>query len=305
MAFRQLKKITATISGLASDSFRSEVSDWSRLTDWAKHNPARWVYGILGLWLSVFVFRSHDTQVESFIAENRPLNIGEDVLALLSGIWLVACMFSFFSQKPGMKWLRRSLLVLFSSSWLLNSWEAGAIGIFVIIAAWLLFVALEHAVVVFDETSHRVRWVRYVLLTLAISGSLTSPLIVIFLHVGSQLWYSEMFAVVLIVPALTMWSMWSAYRDRSDPQGPVLFNRPGLTMFTGGLLFTVLLSEIVEMAFGIPHDLHARSWWIEENWGVSGYFGDLMEIGILTAMFAVGGVAMLFVESFIITRRGL
>ncbi len=280
-----LKKAAATVSDFASDSFRSEVSDWTRLTEWAKRNPARWIYGIAGVCLSLYLFLSHKSHTAEFIAEHRPLKTGEVIYDLLVAIWLAACMFSFFSERPGTKWFRRSLVVLMSSAWLLNLWDVGPIGIVWIAAAWMLFFVVEHGVATLDEAARRVRSVKYVLFTVALSASYTSPVVALLLNDGNLLGYWPLFAMLW---GVTGWVMRSAYLDRSDSQGSTLFSRKGLMIFVSVLLISVVLAKIAEIAVGIPADFFMRSQWIQQNSGVSDYWADLINSGITMGLLGTG-----------------
>lgn len=284
-----LKKAVATVSDFASDSLSSEVSDWTRLTEYAKRTPARWTYGIVGVWLSLYLFLSHKSHTAEFIAEHRPLKTGEVIYDLLVAIWLAACMFSFFSERPGAKWIRRSLMVLTSSAWLLNLWDMGIIGIVWIIAAWLLFFVVEHGVATLDEASRRIRSVKYVLLTVALSASWTSLLMVFLLNDDNLLGYWPLFASVW---GVTAWIMMCAYLDRSAPQGSALFNRAGLGIIAIAVVIYAVLSEIVEMSFRIPADFFTRSLWLQENLGVSSYWANLINLGITLGLFGTGLATM-------------
>ena len=281
-----LEKAFATISGFASNSFRSEFSDWSRLAEWTKRNPARWIYGIAGLWLSLYVLLSHKSHVAEFIAEYNPLQAGDAIYDLLLTIWLVACMFSFFSERPGTKWLRRSLVIFTSSAELLNLWDIGVFGIVWIVIAWAMFIVIERAVFDLDEASRRIRQLKYVLFTIALSASYTSVGVVFLWKVEFPFWYLPMFLILWGVTAL--WMFW-AYGDRSDPQGATFFNKACLMKYFITIIIAIFLSRIIEIAFGIPaDDPISMPSWIEENVNVSTRWTGYVLIVIMAGPLGVG-----------------
>ena len=280
-----LKKIVATAWRFASGRFRSEFSDWSGLAEWVQRNPARWIYGIAGVWLSLYLLLSHKSSVAEFVAEHQPLKTGSTVYDLLVVVYLAACMFSFFSQKTGATWLRRSLVLLSSWVWLMSLWDIGAFGIVWIAIAWVLFNFVEGAVVVLDEASRRIRPLKYVLFTIAFSASYTSVGIVFALNTDNPF---SWLPASLVLWGFTAWSMWSAYHDRSKPQGATLFNTAGLTKFIIAIIITVFLSEIMEIVLGMPVDLASRALWIEDNLNVSAFLASLINPAITFGLFGVG-----------------
>ena len=279
------QKAAATVYGFASNAFRSEAPDWTGLVEWIQRNPARLIYGVIGIWLSVYVFLSHKTNTETFIAEHHALRAGEAAVDLLMGVWLVACIFSFFSERAGAKWLRRSLVISISSAWVLDLWDLGAIGIVWIALAWVLFIVAEHAVVALDEASRRKRPLKYILFTVAVSIAYTSVLAVLLLDSGNLLGYWPLLGILWLITALVMGS---AYRDRSDPQGATYFDRAGLKITVFAVLTASLLSEIMEIALGIPADVPSRAWWIEENWGMSSYWASYVNLGVTCGLLGIG-----------------
>ena len=280
-----LEKAFATISGFASNSFRSEFSDWSRLAEWTKRNPARWIYGIAGLWFSLYVLLSHESNAAEFIAEYGQFRIGDDVYNLLVTIWLVSCMFSFFSERTLAKWLRGSLVIFAGSAELLNLWDIGAVGIVWLPIVWVLFTFIEGAVCALDEASRRIRLLKYVLFTIALCASYTSVGIVFLLNVENPLWYMPLF--------LTLWAgtavwMLGAYRDRSDLEGATFHTKVGLTKFIIATFIAVVLSGIIEIAFGIPVEIGSRALWIEENLNLSTHWAGFINGVTMCGLFGVG-----------------
>ena len=284
-----LKKTVATVWGFASDRFRSEFSDWSRLTEWAKQNPARWIYGIAGVWLSLYLLLSHRSSVAEFIANHRPLKTGDVVYDLLVAVWIAACMFSFFSERQGAKWLRRSLVLVNSWAWLLSLWDIGMIGIVWLPIAWVLFNLVEGVVVVLDEASRRIRPVKYILFTIALSSSYTSVGIVFLLNTDNLFSFLPMF---LFFWVLTVVGMWLAYRDRSAPHGASFFNKAGLMKIIIAVTIVAFLSEIMEIALEMPVDLASRSLWIEENFHISTYWAGLINAVIMFGLLGIGVATM-------------
>lgn len=281
-----LTKAVATVSGFASNAFRSEFSDWIGPVEWVKSNPARLNYGMIGLWLSVYVFLSHQTTKERFLAEYQTLGTGDTVIDLLLGIWMLACMFSFFSERSGAKWLRRSLVVLFSSGWVIGLWDVGMIGVVWIALAWMVFVVAEHAVAALDEASRRIRSLKYFLFTVAGLAAQSSAIAVLLLNIGNFVDYWPLFLFLWVA---TVGAMIWAYRDRSDPQGAANSNRAicviaGITVLVAGVL-----SQIIEIAFGIPADHFYRGWWIQENWGVSKYLARLLNFSMTCGLVGIAG----------------
>ena len=280
-----LRKVVVIRSGFPINSFHTEFSDWARLAGWVKRNPARLIYGLIGFWLSVLILWRHNTQTESFVAEHRALNIGESVYDLLMGIWLLACMFSFFSERPGAKWLRRSLIIFVSWGWLLNLWDIGTIGIAWIAPVWILFIVAERSVIVLDEAASRKRSVRYILFTVALTGLLTSLPVVFLLNEGNLFEQWPFFIIALGFAAV---SMTLAYDDRSRPEGAVLFSAVGFMKVVITILIVGLLLEIIEIAFGMPTGYLARVWWVQENMDVSNYWAHLVNLGITSGLLGVG-----------------
>lgn len=279
------QKAAATVYGFASNAFRSEAPDWTGLVEWIQRNPARLIYGVIGIWLSVYVFLSHKTNTERFIAEHHALRAGEAAVDLLMGVWLVACIFSFFSARAGAKWLRRSLVISISSAWVLNLWGTGAFGIVWIALAWVLFIVAEHGVVTLDEASRRIRPLKYILFTVGVSIAYTSVLVVLLLDSGNLLGYWPLFVTLWLITAM---GMRSANRDRSHPKGATFFGRAGLTIAVFAVLIAGLLSEIMEIAFRIPADFPSRAWWIEENWGMSSYWASSVNLGMTCGLLGIG-----------------
>ena len=281
-----LTKVVATVSGFASNAFRSEFSDWIGPVEWVKRNPARLNYGIIGLWLSVYVFLSHQTTKERFLAEYQTLGAGDTVIDLLLGIWMLACMFSFFSERSGAKWLRRSLVVLFSSGWVIGLWDVGMIGVVWIALAWMVFVVAEHAVAALDEASRRIRSLKYILFTVAGLAAQSSAIAVLLLNIGN---FVDFWPLFLFLSVATVGAMIWVYRDRSDPQGATNSNRAiwviaGITVLVAGVL-----SQIIEIAFGIPADYFYRGWWIQKNWGVSKYFASFGNLLMTCGLVGIAG----------------
>ena len=285
-----LKKAVATVIDFAKGSLGSEVADWTSLTEWAKRNPARWIYGIVGIWLSLYFLLSYKSNTAEFISEHGPLKTSGVIVDLFFTIWLMACMFSFFSQRSGAKWFRRSLVVLSIWSWLLNLWDAGMIGIVWIVPALLLFLAVERGVATLDETSRRIRWVKYVLFTIALSSLQTSLLVAFLLDDGAPFWFWQFCAFLWCFTALLMWM---TYQDRSDHRGGVIFSSAGLGIISIVIVTYAALSEMVEIAVGIPVGWRNRSLWIQETLGVSGHWAELMNSGMTLGLLAAGFVTAL------------
>ena len=293
-----LTKAVATVSGFASNAFRSEFSDWIGPVEWVKRNPARLIYGMIGLWLSVYVFLSHQTTKEQFLAEYQTLGTGDTVIDLLLGIWMLACMFSFFSERSGAKWLRRSLVVLISSGWVMGLWDVGMIGVVWIALAWMVFIVAEYAVAALDEASRRFRFLKYVLFTVAAWAVQTSAFAVFLLNSDNLF---EHWTSLVVLWLITGVFIGSAYRDRSSPQGAKIFSRSGLTIAIIAVLIAGVLLRIIEVAVGIPADYYYRGRWIQENWGVPGHlagFGNLlMTLGLLGIAAAMAWLAYRLVMS--------
>lgn len=294
-----LTKAVATVWGFASNAVRSEFSDWIGPVEWVKRNPARLIYGMIGLWLSVYVFLSHQTTKERFLAEYQTLGAGDTVIDLLLGIWMLACMFSFFSERSGAKWLRRSLVVLFSSGWVIGLWDVGMIGVVWIALAWMVFIVAEHAVAALDEASRRIRSLKYILFTVAGLAAQSSAIAVLLLNIGN---FVDYWPIFLFLWAATVGAMIWAYRDRSDPQGVTLFDRVGLTIAGIAVLVAGVLSQIIEFAFGIPANLSFRAWWIQENWGVSEYLASFVNFSMTCGLVGIAG-AMTWLASRLIMSR--